>query len=106
MDLSRVAAVVHRVCRLCLFSLPLFPRACMRHSLLLYRELTRMGYPATIHFGVRRESAGLVGHSWVTVNGAPVGERGPLPSLAITYSYSASTIRASEQAIMHTRSRP
>ena len=55
LDLPRVVAIVRRVCRLPLFSLPFFPRACMRQSLALYRELTRMGYPAAIHFGVRRE---------------------------------------------------
>jgi hypothetical protein len=85
---ARVIAVVQGVCGLPLFSLPFFPRACMRRSLALYRELTRMGHPATIHFGVRRENAALVGHSWVTLNGVPVGERDPLPTLSVTYSHS------------------
>ena len=85
---ARVLAVVQRVCSLPLFSLPLFPRACTRRSLALYRELTRMGHPATIHFGVRRENAALAGHSWVTLNGVPMGERDPLPTLSVTYSHS------------------
>jgi hypothetical protein len=77
-----------------LFSLPIFPRACMRQSLALYRELTRMGYSAAIHFGVRREGSELIGHSWVTVNGIPVAESLPLQALLVTYSYSASTIHS------------
>ena len=93
LDLSRVVAVVSRVCQSRLFSLPIFPRACMRQSLALYRELTRMGYPATIHFGVRREGSGITGHSWVTLNAVPLAEPHPVQSLSVTYSYPASLIQ-------------
>jgi hypothetical protein len=93
LDLDRVVAIVARVCRMRVFSASWFPRACMRRSLALYRELTRMGYPATIHFGVRRDGAELVGHSWVTVDGCPVGEARLVQSLAIAYSHSAPAIQ-------------
>ncbi|HEX5108073.1 MAG TPA: lasso peptide biosynthesis B2 protein [Vicinamibacterales bacterium] len=89
LDPARVAAIVSRVSRLPLFSLPIFPRACMRQSLALYRELTRMGYPAAIHFGVHRAGAGLSGHSWVTLDGVPISESHSLEQLTITYSHSA-----------------
>ena len=92
LDLARVVAIVVRVCQLPLFSVPCFPRPCLRQSLALYRELTRMGYPATIHFGVRRDGSELAGHSWVTVNGVPVAEPRSISSLAVTYSYSAFVI--------------
>lgn len=90
LDVPRVVAIVRRVCGLPLFSLPIFPRTCMRQSLALYRELTRMGYSPAIHFGVRREGVELIGHSWVTVDGTPVAESRSLQLLSVTYSYSAS----------------
>lgn len=86
-----MVAVVRRVCGLPLFSLPIFPRACLRQSLALYRELTGLGYATAIHFGVRREGATFIGHSWVTVNGVPIAEPCSLQPLSITYSYPAST---------------
>ena len=93
LDPSRVVAIVRRVCRLSLFALPVFPRACLRQSLALYRELTRMGDPAAIHFGVRREGAGLSGHSWVTLAGVPIAETQPVQQLSITYSYPGTTVQ-------------
>jgi hypothetical protein len=86
---SRLAAVVHRVCGLPVFSLPIFPRVCVRRSLALHRELSRMGYATTICFGVRRDGSGLSGHSWVAVNGVPLAEPHPVHALTLTYSYSA-----------------
>ena len=94
LDPSRLVAIVCRVCRVPLFSLPIFPRACMRQSLALYRELTRMGYAATIHFGVRREGARISGHSWVTLDGIPLAESHPVQPLSVTYSYSAAVIQS------------
>lgn len=84
---SRVIAIVHRVSGAPLFLLPVFPRTCMRRSLALYRELTRMGYGAAIHFGVRCAGTELEGHSWVTLNGAPIGEPHSLEPLSVAYSY-------------------
>jgi hypothetical protein len=89
LDLARVVAIVARVCQLPLFSVSCFPRPCLRQSLALYRELTRMGYPAAIHFGVRRDGSDLAGHCWVTVNGVPVAEPQSISSLSVTYSHSA-----------------
>ena len=105
LELSRVVAIVRRVCRLRVFTMPMFPRACVRQSLGLFRELTRMGYPVAIHFGVRREGTALTGHSWVTVEGSPIAEVHPLDALAVTYSYSAIQLGRSEEAIHEQRRR-
>jgi hypothetical protein len=91
LDPSRVVEIVCRVCELPLFALPIFPRACLRRSLALYRELTRMGYPAAIHFGVRREATGLTGHSWVTMNGVSIAEPRSMQFLTVTYSFPPAT---------------
>ena len=94
LDPARIVAIVWRVSRLSLFSLPIFPRTCMRQSLALYRELTRMGYPAAIHFGIRREGTEISGHSWVTMRGVAIAESRSLQGLTVTYSYPITTIRA------------
>lgn len=46
-----------------------------------------MGYPATIHFGVRKEGQEVEGHSWVTLYGRPVAESGSVEAFAALYSF-------------------
>ena len=92
MDLENTLAVVTTVCQFRLFRFPLFPRACLRQSLTMYRVLTAMGYPVMIHFGVRKQGAAFVGHSWVTLNGRPLAERGS-PEFTAVYSYPLPTDR-------------
>jgi hypothetical protein len=82
-----VAAVAVRVCRLPMFRMRPFPRACMRQSLVLFRALTTMGYPATIHFGVRKDGQNVEGHSWVTLYGRPLAESGSVEAFAALYSF-------------------
>jgi hypothetical protein len=55
--------------------------------------LARMGYPVVIHFGVYTQEGRLRGHSWVTVGGAPVGERTRPGVLTRVYSYPPATDR-------------
>jgi hypothetical protein len=85
--LAGTVRIVTRVCRLGLFDLPIFPRPCLRRSLVLYAILTREGYPARIHFGVRSEGSQLHGHSWVTVRGIPLGESAPPQAFRAVYSH-------------------
>ena len=82
-----VADVAVHVCRLPMFRVRPFPRACLRQSLVLFRALTTMGYPATIHFGVRKEGQAVEGHSWVTLYGRPVAESGSVDAFAALYSF-------------------
>jgi Transglutaminase-like superfamily len=85
--MERAVEIVVRVCRLGLFHVPVFPRACLTQSLTLYRTLRRMGYSAEIHFGIRKDGKDLRGHSWVTLEGKPVGDRTRTGVFAAVYSY-------------------
>ena len=49
-------------------------RACLPRSLLLYRYLGRAGVDVRLRIGVSMEGGDLAGHSWVEVDGRPVGE--------------------------------
>jgi hypothetical protein len=82
-----VAIVAARVCRLPVFRPRVFPRSCLRRSLVLYRALTRMGYPATIHFGVRKQGDAFEGHSWVSLHGRPLAETGSVEAFSPLYSF-------------------
>jgi transglutaminase superfamily protein len=86
-------ATVVRLCQARLFRLPFFPRSCLRQALALSYVLTRMGYPVTIHFGVRKAGGALHGHSWVTCQGMPVAEHTRTDLFTIVYSYPASAGR-------------
>lgn len=72
MDVDVAVAVVLRVCRLGVFSLPVYPRVCLREACALYWVLRRMGHPARFRLGVRKDGDALVAHSWVTLHGRPV----------------------------------
>ena len=85
--LKQTVKLVSRVSLLRLFELPLFPRACLRRSLALYSVLSRMGYPVEIHFGVRKNGPDLHGHSWVTLDGAPLGEKASGDIYRTIYAY-------------------
>jgi Transglutaminase-like superfamily len=87
LEMDRAVQIVVRICRLGLFHLPLFPQACLRQSLALYRTLRRMGYSAEIHFGIRKDGKDLRGHSWVTLEGKPVADRTRTGLFAAVYSY-------------------
>jgi len=47
---------------------------CLQTSLLLFRELSRLGADPTVAIGFRRSDGRVAGHAWVTVNGHPVGD--------------------------------
>lgn len=61
---------------------------CFPRSLALYRFARRLGYGVMFHCGVRRESSGLDGHAWLTLDGQPFHESGPnWQRFTVTYSY-------------------
>lgn len=49
-------------------------RDCLQASLLLYRELSRLGASPTLEVGFRRTTAGTEGHAWVVLDGTPLLE--------------------------------
>lgn len=49
-------------------------RPCLLRCLVLYRYCRKGDIPISIHFGVRQGSNGLEGHSWVSLDGAPLFE--------------------------------
>jgi hypothetical protein len=89
MGLPTAVGIVTRVCRLRVFRLRIFPKACLRQSLMLFRTLTRMGYPVEIHFGVAKHEANLRGHSWTTLEGRRVADTASSDSFKVLYSYSS-----------------
>lgn len=52
---------------------------CLRRSLTLYYAATRAGYPVCVALGVRRDGDGVIGHSWLELDGAPFLENGKSP---------------------------
>jgi hypothetical protein len=68
---QRVAACVIRLCR----AARAVDRRCLRRSLLLYRELSRLGANPSLCVGFRRNGDRTVeGHAWVVVNDEPIAE--------------------------------
>ncbi len=47
---------------------------CLQSSLVLYRELSRLGADPTLVVGFRRANGRIVGHAWVLAGGRPVPE--------------------------------
>ena len=87
LELKEAVGIVMRTCSLRLFGSRLFPRACLRQSLTLYRVFTRMGYPVEIYFGVRKDGDDLLGHSWVTIEGKTVADGTQTYLFKAVYSY-------------------
>ena len=51
-----------------------FPDNCLERSLLTYRYLGLAGAEPHLLMGVGREEGEMIGHAWVTTDGAPVHE--------------------------------
>jgi hypothetical protein len=49
-------------------------RQCLRRSLLLYRELSRLGASPVLCVGFRKRGTTTEGHAWVVVDDRPIGE--------------------------------
>lgn len=74
-EMDRVVLLVRRLCHRRPFRSALFPKACLRQSLVLYHVLTHKGYPVEFHLGARKQGEELICHSWLTLFEKPVGER-------------------------------
>ena len=63
-------------------------KPCLYRSLLLYKFLRENGLPVRIHFGVIKTGEGLIGHSWLTLDGKPFLESGdPGERFVVTFSF-------------------
>jgi hypothetical protein len=74
-----------------------FDDDCLQTSLLLFRELSRLGAAPTLAIGFCRSGGRVAGHAWVTVDGVPVGDtRQPSAefALACRFGRCGSVIRA------------
>jgi hypothetical protein len=70
-ETRRVIACVVRLTQL----LGTTERHCVARSLLLYRELSRLGASPCLCVGLRKRAAAVEGHAWVELDGVPVAER-------------------------------
>jgi len=61
--------------------------ACLPRSLALFRLARRRGVAARLHCGVRRNGGGLIGHAWLTVDGAPLLPSEETSEWIETYTY-------------------
>jgi transglutaminase superfamily protein len=91
---DQAVRVVRRVCRVRLLRVPRVPQRCLRQALALYYTLSRLGYPVTLQVGVHKAGGALQAHSWVTLGGLPVGERGSTQRFTVIYAYPAATAQA------------
>lgn len=61
---------------------------CMKQSLVLFRQLRRLGLPVSIHFGAQLTDGKLSGHSWLELDGRPLAEKAdPYDFFSVVYSY-------------------
>jgi hypothetical protein len=93
LNFNEAVEIVARACNLRVFRSRLFPKLCLCQSLMLYRILSRIGYPVQIHFGVVKDEAGFRGHSWLTLNGEAVADTAPAERFTAVYSYSSARLR-------------
>lgn len=70
--------------------LRLLPDTCLYRALARYAVLRRAGHPARFVMGLRPAAPEIVGHAWVELDGAPVGETIE-PDLKVTFSFPASS---------------
>lgn len=70
---------------------------CFPRSLVLYRLARRRGYPVRFHCGVRKDSSGLEGHAWLTLESKTFHEPGRLwRDFTTTFSYPPDPVQQSE----------
>ncbi|MCM3905783.1 MAG: lasso peptide biosynthesis B2 protein [Pyrinomonadaceae bacterium] len=85
--MAHAVKLITCICHSWPFRSALFPKACLRQSLVLYHTLTYMGYPVEFHLGVRKDADKLNAHSWVTFEERTVADRTDIGGLKIVYSY-------------------
>jgi hypothetical protein len=68
---------------------------CLERSLIAYRYLLATGARPSLALGIGHEHAATIGHAWITIEGAPVGEAGdPLARFREVISYDPEGRRA------------
>lgn len=68
--------------------LRVLPDTCLYRALARYAVLRRAGHPARFVMGLSPVAPEIVGHAWVELDGAPVGETLE-PDLTVTFSFPA-----------------
>lgn len=67
-----------------------FRPKCYTQSLILFRDLRRLGHDVTVRFAISEKDGELDGHSWIELDGVPFGEeQDPRPLFNVIYSYPA-----------------
>lgn len=65
-----------------------FRRSCLRHSLVLLRQLRACGSPVVSQLGISQPGDSLDGHAWLELDGSPVAEaNGPQARYRVIYRY-------------------
>lgn len=86
-DPQRAAQIASRIARMRVFRMSLFPRLCLRRSLVLFGRLRHMGWPAEFVIGVLSDRGALRAHSWVTLNGKALLEPPSTSRYRTVYTY-------------------
>jgi len=60
---------------------------CLPRSLLLYRELSRLGADPVLSVGFREDGGQIAGHAWVELRGHVVGEKSPERAFTRTVTF-------------------
>jgi hypothetical protein len=71
---GRVGKIVRYTDFLIWRNIPILKGACLKRSLILYHFLCKEGLQVAINIGVAKEGGDLIGHSWLTLDGAPYYE--------------------------------
>ena len=84
---EQVARIVRRIANLRIFRNRWFPRVCLRRALTGFALLSGRRWRPTFVIGVRAKSDGLNAHSWLTLDGRPLGEQRSVDDFRIVYTY-------------------
>jgi hypothetical protein len=104
--MERAIRLVLRICHRRPFRSALFPKACLRQSLVLYHVLTYLGFPVEFHLGVRKQGEELIAHSWVTMQGEPLADTARSGVFKVVYSYPYNTLSSGGIEIERSRHKP
>jgi len=82
-----VARIVRRISSMRIFRNRLFPRACLRRALTCFAMLSGDRTDASFVVGVQTAPNGISAHSWVSIDGQPLGERRSVDDFRVIYTY-------------------
>jgi hypothetical protein len=87
LEIDAIVSVVRRMAVLRLFTLSIFPGACLREALALYHVLSHAGQPVEFCVGVMKAEERFVAHSWVSLLGNPIVAADRGRGFRVLYSY-------------------